>query len=295
MKQLVVLSGKGGTGKTSVTACIAGLASKEMTLVLADADVDAANLELLLNPRRRDTYQFTGGFKASIDREACISCGRCMEVCRFGAVVHPDGDPDAYSVDPVSCEGCKSCYYQCPVNAISAERTVAGTWYLSDSHCGPLFHAEMFAGEENSGKLVSELKKAAAGLCGSHDCGLVLVDGPPGIGCPVIAACAGADLALIVTEPGVSAIHDLHRILQTLVHFGIQSSVCINRSDINVSRTEEIEESCRNEGIPVLGRIPYDDRVTMAMCRGKTVLEYDPASPASMAVLGIWKKLREFL
>lgn len=295
MKQLVVLSGKGGTGKTSITACLAGLASKEMTLVLADADVDAANLELLLNPERRDTYRFTGGYKASIDPEACTGCGRCMEVCRFGAVVHPGGDPDAYSVDPVSCEGCKSCFHQCPVNAVSAERTEAGTWYLSDSHCGPLFHAEMFAGEENSGKLVSELKKAAAELCRSGGCGLMLVDGPPGIGCPVIAACAGADLALIVTEPGVSAIHDLHRMLQTLAHFGVQPSVCVNRSDINVSRTEEIEDYCCREGIPLLGRIPYDDTVTVAMCRGQTVLEYDPGSPASKAVRGVWSRLSDIL
>ncbi len=295
MRQIVILSGKGGTGKTTLTAALAHLASRKMSLVLADADVDAANLELLLSPNRLEEYEFIGGYKARILHERCTGCGICMEVCRFGAVVISDNPEKHYSIDSISCEGCNSCLYQCPEQAIESSRTRAGTWFRSSSSCGPLFHAEMKAGEENSGKLVSTVKKAAEKECGSLECDLLMVDGPPGIGCPVIAACAGADLALISTEPGVSAIHDLRRILQTVDHFGVRSAVCVNKSDINSSRTLEIESFCSSESIPLLGRIPYDRTVTRAMARGRSVTEFDPDCPASVAAERIWNRLASLI
>ncbi|MBN2587060.1 MAG: ATP-binding protein [Candidatus Fermentibacteraceae bacterium] len=291
MKQVVVLSGKGGTGKTSLTASLAHLASMERSLVLADTDVDAANLELLLRPERVSEFDFTGGFKALIQEDICTGCGTCMEVCRFHAVRESPDTPGGYIIDRIACEGCNACVHQCPVRAISSKRVIAGRWFISDSPYGPLFHAEMKAGEENSGKLVSTVKKAAVDRCGSTDCGLLLVDGPPGIGCPVIASCAGADLAVIVTEPGVSAIHDLRRILKTVDHFGVRPAVCINKSDINLSRSSEIMEFCDSRSIPLLGMIPFDPVVTTSMSGGYPVTEFDSDTPASVAAGEIWKRL----
>ncbi len=293
MRQIVILSGKGGTGKTSLTAALAHLAFDANELVLADADVDAANLEILLKPVLLDKHSFEGGFKAEIDTGTCNGCGRCFDVCRYDAVIPPmpNQEPGEHRIDRISCEGCNSCLYQCPVNAISSHRAIAGKWFQSRSLFGPLFHAEMKAGEENSGKLVTIVKNAAIELGERNGCALFIVDGPPGIGCPVIAAAAGADLAVISTEPGVSAIHDLSRILGTVRHFGITPAVCINRSDINPAKTAEIEAFCKNENIILLGRIPYDDSVTFAMSKGMPVTAFAPDSPASAAIREIWKTL----
>lgn len=293
MRQIVILSGKGGTGKTSLTAALAHLAFDANELVLADADVDAANLEILLKPVLLDKHSFEGGFKAEIDTGTCNGCGRCFDVCRYDAVIPPmpNQEPGEHRIDRISCEGCNSCLYQCPVNAISSHRAIAGKWFQSRSLFGPLFHAEMKAGEENSGKLVTIVKNAAIELGERNGCALLIVDGPPGIGCPVIAAAAGADLAVISTEPGVSAIHDLSRILGTVRHFGITPAVCINRSDINPAKTAEIEAFCKNENIILLGRIPYDDSVTFAMSKGMPVTAFAPDSPASAAIREIWKTL----
>lgn len=297
MKQIVILSGKGGTGKTSITAALADLAYDQYDLVLADADVDAANLEILLKPELREENSFEGGFKAEIDTAICTGCGRCFEVCRFDAVIPPSSSQkkNEYRVDTISCEGCNSCVYQCPVNAITSHRTIAGSWYQSHSLFGPLFHAEMKAGEENSGKLVAIVKSVAMKACEKNKNPLLIVDGPPGIGCPVIAACTGADLAILSTEPGVSAIHDLLRILGTVRHFGITPAVCINRSDINQSKTAEIEEFCRTENIHMLGRIPYDETITRAMSKGMPVTAFDPDSPASQSIRKIWLSLSSLL
>lgn len=295
MKQMVILSGKGGTGKTSLTAALAHVASVDHTLVLADTDVDAANLEILLRPNRLEEHSFEGGYKADIDSDMCTACGRCHDVCRFGAVIPLDPPGSGYGIDRISCEGCNSCVYQCPTSAISSRRAIAGSWFISESIYGMLFHAEMKAGEENSGKLVATVKNAAAEACGDLSHPILLVDGPPGIGCPVIASCAGADLALISTEPGVSAIHDLERILGTVEHFGITPVVCINRWDINPGKTLEIESYCREKGIPLPGRIPYDPTVTDSMAMGLPVNAYAPSSPASLAVSDIWENVSQLI
>jgi MinD superfamily P-loop ATPase len=208
MKQLVILSGKGGTGKTTVAAALAHLASEETTVVMADADVDAANLELLLSPQVQETHDFAGGKLAIIDPDLCIACDICAEVCRFEAIIPGD---DTYRVDDIGCEGCASCFYQCPTEAIRMEEHRDGQWFRSDTRLGPLFHAHLFAARENSGKLVTLVKQKARLLALDEGRELLIVDGPPGIGCPVIAASTGADLALLVVEPTISGIHDLER------------------------------------------------------------------------------------
>ncbi|MEN8207745.1 MAG: ATP-binding protein [Candidatus Fermentibacteria bacterium] len=295
MKQIVILSGKGGTGKTSLTAALAHEAADLHRLVLADADVDAANLEILLNPAKLDEFPFTGGYKASIDTDECTGCGRCFDVCRFSAVVPPNSSGKGWGINTIACEGCNSCVHQCPPEAITSARTIAGAWFVSESAYGALYHAEMNAGEENSGKLVTTVKNAAINKSREIPQSILLVDGPPGIGCPVIAACAGADLAVISTEPGVSAIHDLERILETVRHFGIAPAVCVNRSDINPGKTLEIEEFCEQKNIPVLGRIPYDPNVTRSMSRGLPVNAFDPSSPASTAISQIWRAINSLI
>jgi len=289
MKQIVVLSGKGGTGKTSLTAALAHLAAEEHSLVLADADVDAANLEILLRPEKLEKFTFTGGYKAEIDSRMCSNCGVCLNVCRFKAVISPEDADSIFSIDRINCEGCNSCVYQCPENAISSERTDAGSWFQSRSSYGTLYHAEMKAGEENSGKLVTTVKNAAIDKCAEYSSPILLIDGPPGIGCPVIASCAGADLAILSTEPGISAIHDLSRIIQTVRHFGVTPAVCVNRCDINPEKTLEIEDFCRRDSIPLLGNIPFDPSVTRSMSEGLPVNAFDPSSPASIAISRIWK------
>jgi MinD superfamily P-loop ATPase len=295
VKQIVILSGKGGTGKTSLTAALAHIATSRSSLVLADADVDAANLEILLKPSKLVEHPFTGGYKALIDKDKCTDCGRCYDICRFGAVNPPATAENGHTVDSISCEGCNSCVYQCPENAITSNRVIAGAWFVSESEYGPLFHAEMKAGEENSGKLVTIVKNAAANKCAEFEKPILFVDGPPGIGCPVIASCAGADLAVISTEPGVSAIHDLARILETVRHFSITPAVCINRSDINPEKSSEIESFCKKEGIPLLGRIPFDPTVTRAMSRGLPVNVFDALAPSSIAITGIWENIIRIL
>jgi MinD superfamily P-loop ATPase len=293
LKQVAVLSGKGGTGKTSVSASLIHIASREMELVMADADVDAANLDLLLNGTILEEHAYTGGFRAGIDQDLCSGCGRCREVCRFGAV--QQSNTGAFTIDGIKCEGCNACVHQCPEKAISSRRRQAGTWFRSSTPYGDLFHAEMLAGEENSGKLVSLIRKSAQDLGTSKGSQMLLLDGPPGIGCPVIASCTGADLVLVVTEPGISAIHDLRRVLGTAAHFNVPSAVCVNRFDINPARAMEIEDFCSDSGIPFIGRIPYDDTVPESISRGIPFTEYRPESPASIAVANIWNELSEII
>ncbi|MBN2550675.1 MAG: ATP-binding protein [Anaerolineales bacterium] len=293
MKQLIILSGKGGTGKTSLAAAFAHLAHDgpaPIQAVLADGDVDAANLELVLRPQRLETHDFTGGAVAVIDPELCQGCGTCEQVCRFEAII---SDPNSfvYRVDPIACDGCAACVYQCPEEAIHMQPNTAGQWYRSESLYGPLFHADLYPAQENSGKLVTLVKQNARLLAMDTDKPLVIVDGPPGIGCPVIAAAAGADLALIVTEPSAAGIHDLKRALQTTSHFRIPSLVVINKADIYPEGAAQIQAICAELGVEVIGSIPFDPTVTAAMMNGVPVTAYHPQSPASRAIGMIWQKV----
>jgi MinD superfamily P-loop ATPase len=289
MKQLVILSGKGGTGKTSVTAAFAHLAAQSLgadKIVLADADVDAANLELVLAPKVLATTDFWGGQVAVIDQDVCISCGECVPVCRFDAISDATGE---YIVDPIACDGCVSCVYQCPVDAIKMEEQRAGVWMHSQSRFGPLFHANLLPAQENSGKLVTLVKQHARLLAMDEGRELVLVDGPPGIGCPVISATSGADLALIVAEPTVAGVHDMERVLQTTRHFNVPAMVCINKADLYPQGADEIEHFCQHEGIPMAGRIPFDPAVSKAIVQGEPVTLYHPDAAASQAIEAIWR------
>jgi MinD superfamily P-loop ATPase len=290
MKQLVILSGKGGTGKTTVAAALAHLASRELPIVLADADVDAANLELVLDPAKQEEHDFLSGQVAVIDAEKCIACGICAEVCRFDAVE----EEEIYRVDPLACEGCASCFYQCPEEAIRMQEQHAGRWFRSNSRFGPLFHAHLFAGQENSGKLVTLVKQQGRLLALDTGAELLVVDGPPGIGCPVISASAGADMALHVVEPTVSGVHDLERILATTDHFGVPSLVAINKVDLNLGRSDEIAAFCTERGVEVVGRIPYDTVVTEAMVQGRPVTDYTDGR-VTEALEEMWSRVRERL
>jgi MinD superfamily P-loop ATPase len=307
MKQLVILSGKGGTGKTSVAAAFAHLASAGQTrlrAVLADADVDAANLELVLAPRTLEKHEFIGGSVAVIDAALCRACGACYDVCRFDAVVTPDSGPvqasesdmdEAYSVDPIACEGCAACAFQCPESAIQMKPQLAGHWFRSESRYGSLFHAALRPAQENSGKLVTLIKQRARLLALEHGYDAVIVDGPPGTGCPVISAASGADLALIVAEPTASGIHDMERVLANTAHFRVPALVCINKSDVYREGAAHIEAYCRERGVAVVGQIPFDSKVTEAMVQGEPVTAFSPGAPASVALIDAWERLAEMM
>jgi len=289
MKQLVILSGKGGTGKTSITASFAHLAhTQSVRAVLADADVDAANLELVLSPHVLEEHDFIGGKLAWIDPQKCEGCGLCEQVCRFDAIAF---HADKYQVDPIACDGCAACVHQCPTSAIRMEPQLAGHWFRSKSHYGPLFHAALRPAQENSGKLVTLVKQQARLLAMDEQYPLIIVDGPPGIGCPVISAVSGADMALIVTEPTVAGVHDMERALQMTRHFNIPSAVCINKSDIFWEGAVQIKAYCLDQKIEVLGQIPFDSNVTEAMVNGEPVTAYRPASPASWEINALWQNL----
>jgi MinD superfamily P-loop ATPase len=292
VKQLVILSGKGGTGKTGLAAAFAHLACQgpsTLRALLADADVDAANLELVLCPQRLETHDFTGGAVAVIDPELCQGCGTCQQVCRFEAISR--SDDLVYSVDFIACDGCAACVYQCPEAAIHMQPQTAGQWYRSESRFGPLFHADLRPAQENSGKLVTLVKQQARLLGLDLNYPLGIVDGPPGIGCPVISAAAGADLVLVVTEPSAAGIHDMQRILQTAAHFRLPALVCINKADIYPAGTAQIAAYCQENDIEVVGQIPFDENLLQAMFSGEPVTSYRPDAPASQAILQVWQKV----
>jgi len=291
VKNLVVLSGKGGTGKTTVTAALARFAAGERRLVMVDADVDAANLGLLLAPREREATDFVGAEAAVIDAEACTACGLCAEACRFDAIAAADG---TYRVDPLACEGCRACKFVCPEEAVAMEPQLSGRRYLSDTRLGPLFHAHLLPGQENSGKLVTALRRDAEAWAERERPDVMLTDGPPGIGCPVIAAASGADLALLVTEPTPAAVHDFRRILGTLEHFGIPALACVNKADLNAERREEIRVECEARGVALLGDIPYDEAAMDAVRAGRPVTDGD-APRLAAALSAIWDALRPHL
>lgn len=269
-KELVIVSGKGGTGKTSITAALAGVLPHP---VLADCDVDAANLHLLQSGRiPEEEHEFWCGKKPFIDSDKCTQCGKCLELCRFSAI-----KPD-FSIDKFSCEGCGVCAYFCPAEAIEFQENLAGHWFISRGPYGPLVHAKLGTAEENSGKLVTLVKYKARELAVRKNCSTIIVDGPPGIGCPVIASVSGADLALVVTEATISGTHDLERILDLTSHFRVNTMACINKADINPEMTEIIMEKCHKRGIQVVGRIPYSEVFTKAQLKGCDIIQLAPES-----------------
>ncbi len=285
MKQVTILSGKGGTGKTTITASFSALSENT---VFADCDVDASNLHLLLNPTMRDTIEFKGLNVAMINPDKCIECGKCMELCRFNAI-------HDFKVDPIHCEGCKVCVVNCPVEAIDFNERICGHAYISDTAYGPMSHARLTPGMENSGKLVTLVRQNASKLAEEQDKDLVLVDGSPGIGCPVIASIADIDASIVVVEPTLSGIHDLKRAIQLLDHFEVKPLVVINKYDINDENSEELEKYCSENDLPLLGKIPFDPSVTEAMVQGVPIVEYDPDTLASKAIKVAWKKFNEIV
>ncbi|WED23821.1 ATP-binding protein [Vibrio sp. JC009] len=286
MKEIVVLSGKGGTGKTSLTASFAALAEQA---VLADCDVDAADLHLVLNPDVKKKSIFTSGNEAFIRQEECSSCNLCKEYCRFDAVIH-DEEKDTYSIDPTACEGCGVCVYFCRDNCIDFPERECGEWYQSETRFGPMVHAHLGIAAENSGKLVSLVRNEARKVATEADAKLLLVDGPPGIGCPVIASITGADHLVLVTEPTQSGKHDIERVLKLAKHFGLPASLCVNKWDINPELTEQIEALGESFGAYTLGRIGYDKLVTQAQVAGKSVIEMGDSQIAEQ-IRNIWKKV----
>lgn len=286
MIEIVVISGKGGTGKTSVTAAFAVLAGRA---VLADCDVDAADLHLLLQPDVRRREEFRSGCEAVIRAEDCTGCGVCEAECRFEAI-RKTSDGAMYRVDPVGCEGCGVCVRLCPAQAIDFPERVAGEWYISGTRCGPMVHARLNPGGENSGKLVALVREEARKLAQSQGQDLVLLDGPPGIGCPVIASITGASLVLIVTEPTLSGQHDLERVLGLARHFKIPARVCVNKWDINAEQTERIEKRAAELGARVVGHIRYDRVVTQAQVAGCSAVEM-PGSVAGDDIREIWSRI----
>jgi MinD superfamily P-loop ATPase len=286
MKQLTILSGKGGTGKTTITASLAVLARNA---VLADCDVDAPDLHMLLHPEVIKTQEFKGSKIAVIDKTKCINCGLCREKCRFDAIT------EDIEVDPIACEGCGVCTIVCPENAITLAERVSGYAYISKTKYGFMAHALLSPGEANSGKLVTLVRQNARILSEKENSDLIIIDGPPGIGCPLIASVTGVDVGLVVTEPTMSGIHDLKRALRLLEHFNVTPCVCVNMYDINKDNTEKITRFCKENSIEIAGRIPFNPKVTEAMVNGKTIIEYSPESDVAKEIEIIWKKLRSSL
>lgn len=284
MKELVIISGKGGTGKTSVTASFAALAKKA---VLADCDVDAADLHLILTPDIRESHEFYSGHEAIIREADCTGCGLCAELCRFDAVVRSG---ETFRGTPFACEGCGVCVNICPAKAIDFPSRLCGEWFVSKTRCGAMVHARLGIGAENSGKLVSTVRQQAKQVAAAVQADWILTDGPPGTGCPVIASITGADAVLAVTEPTLSGEHDLLRVLELARHFKIPAFVCINKWDINPEMAGQVEAAATQAGAAVLVRIPYDKSITTAQINGQNVVELNNGS-ASQAIQTLWEKL----
>ncbi|MEJ2567756.1 MAG: ATP-binding protein [candidate division WOR-3 bacterium] len=283
MKQIVIISGKGGTGKTILTGSFASLAENA---VFADCDVDAADLHLLLKPAIKEKNIFKSGLTAVIKKDECIECGKCSELCRFDAI------NQNFIVDSISCEGCAFCSYVCPTQAIDMKENESGEFFISETRFGPMVHARLGIGEENSGKLVSMVREKAKEIAIKESKDLIIIDGSPGIGCPVIASITGVDDAIIVTEPTISGLHDAKRVAEVGKHFKVPLKLIVNKFDLNDEITKEIEAFCNNNDIEVLGKIGFDESVVNAMVEGKTVIEFNKGE-AKKEILGIWEKLQK--
>ncbi len=297
MRELVIISGKGGTGKTSLVASFAALAAATGSqqvgnVVLADCDVDAADLHLVMSPTLRRREDFYCGHTAVIRQADCIGCGACLARCRFDAVRKTDGGAGeaTVTIDPTACEGCGVCVWSCPVKAIDFPERLSGEWYVSDTRHGPMVHARLTPGGENSGKLVAKVRETARTLAEERKADLILVDGPPGIGCAVIASVSGASQVLVVTEPTLSGAHDLARVLELTRHFRIPTAVCVNKWDLNAEMTERIETEARQVGAIIAGRVRYGRAVTDAQVQGRAVVEMD-TSPLAADIRAVWENL----
>jgi len=269
LKQITVISGKGGTGKTTLVGSFAALAENK---VIADCDVDAPDLHLILHPELIEQEEFKGLKVAVMDKTLCSECGICEQTCRFNAIALTE--ESGYAVNPARCEGCGACVFTCPQEAVTLKERVSGYAYISKTKYGTMAHAQLNIAEETSGKLVTVVRTHAQQVAETEGCELILIDGSPGTGCPVIASLTGVDLAVVVTEPTMSGLHDLARILDVTSHFGIDSTVCINKYDINEAHSERISEFCRQRGVEIAGMIPYNSVVTEAMVAGKPVVEF---------------------
>jgi MinD superfamily P-loop ATPase len=305
LKEVVVISGKGGTGKTSILASFAYLAGGS---VITDCDVDAADLHLVLSPEKIEEHPFSGGVVAEIDRSICSGCGKCLELCRYGAVeaavfekAGPGSDKPPrgvsasskiYSIDEIACEGCGVCAYFCPEGAIRLPEADNGRWFVSQTRFGKLVHAKLNPGSENSGKLVTIVRNRARKIAEEEKADLILTDGSPGVGCPVIASLTGARLALVVSEPTQSGVHDLERVVGLTGHFGIDTMIAVNKSDINGAMTDRIIDFAESRSIPVAGDVVYSPDVTRAQIEGVSVVEYS-GGRCSDDIRNIWDKVTE--
>ncbi len=286
MLEITVISGKGGTGKTSLTGAFAQLAANH---VICDLDVDAPDLHLLLDPAHERVEKFISGHEPLIDLEKCTDCGECERLCRYGAVKR---NADGPFIDVIACESCKVCVHFCPAGAIEWNRRQCGEWYISRTRFGPMVHAQLFPGQENSGLLVTLLRNEARQLAEARGLDLILSDGSPGIGCPVISSLAGTDLAVIVTEPTPSGIHDMERVADLCAHFRVAAAVLVNKWDLNVEQTRAIETICQNKGLALVGRLPYDPVFTEAMVQRQVVTEYG-RSPLAEEVRSTWARIMD--
>ncbi len=282
MKELIVISGKGGTGKTSLVAAFASLAQGT---ILCDADVDAADLHLIMNPTIQEAHDFQSGHTAVIDQDRCTQCGTCTEMCRWNAI------SDDFIIDAIECEGCGVCVHFCPEQAIMFPVNTSGQWFISETRYGPMVHARLGIAEENSGKLVTLVRQQARQKAEIKGLGMILTDGPPGVGCPVIASIGGATAVLIVTEPTVSGQHDMQRVHQLALHFRVPAMICINKADLNPEKSMEIEQYAAFQNLTFLGRIPFDVNMTQSMVQGQTIFEYQTVSEATASVQHIWQQV----
>jgi MinD superfamily P-loop ATPase len=286
MKEIVVISGKGGTGKTSVTAALAYLAQDDV--IVADCDVDAADMHLLLKPENSIRADFFSGVLAQIASDKCIGCGKCAEICRWEAIAKTN---EKYQVQALDCEGCGYCARICPTSAIEMEEQNVGQWMISEIKSkSKMVHARLGIGAENSGKLVAKVKNEAKKIAAQEQKPFVLVDGSPGVGCPVVSSLSGADLVILVTEPSVAGIHDLKRVYQLVEKFGIPAVCIINKYDINRQKTEELYAFLQQKELALLAEIPYDENFTQAMTLGKTILEHDPDGIGAI-IRASWEKI----
>lgn len=285
MKEVTILSGKGGTGKTSITAALSSMATNA---VFCDNDVDAADLHLVLQPEIRERHVFEGAWVASIDEDKCDGCGICQSNCRFNAIHLLHGQ---YEINPYQCEGCRLCERTCPTGAISSTRSRNNEWYISDTRLGPMVHAHMGPGEENSGKLVTLIRNKARELAREKQARYILNDGPPGIGCSAIASVSGTDQVLLVIEPTQSGLHDLQRLVELVNSFRVPMVALINKYDLNRAVTKQVEAFLENNQIPLLARIPFDDMVVKAMIDGKSVAEFAPDSTIAKQLREVWEQI----